>query len=143
MVSAAAEQGGRVDSWRFRKVATEPRSQLHLMCSQVYNALSSADPDDASAQIDLIGVPWLMISEEPSAAPNGGSARDYLPASRGLAPRYGPTRERLSVCLFIGALGVNFRIYRSARMHHVVAACSRPQQVAAGSAAEGARQITA
>jgi len=31
-----------------------------------------ADPDDASAQIDLLGVPWLMISEEPSAAPNGG-----------------------------------------------------------------------
>jgi hypothetical protein len=34
---------------------------------------SSADPDDISAQIDLIGVPWLMIGEEPSAAPNGGS----------------------------------------------------------------------
>ena len=28
--------------------------------------------DDASAQIDLIGVPLLMIGEEPSAAPNGG-----------------------------------------------------------------------
>jgi hypothetical protein len=26
--------------------------------------------DDVSAQIDLIGVPLLMISEEPSAAPN-------------------------------------------------------------------------
>jgi hypothetical protein len=26
--------------------------------------------------------------------------------------RYGPARERLSVCLFIGALGVNFRICR-------------------------------
>jgi hypothetical protein len=33
------------------------------------------DPDDASAQIDLIGVPWMIISREPSAAPNGGSAR--------------------------------------------------------------------
>jgi hypothetical protein len=32
------------------------------------------DPDDASAQIDLIGVPWMIISREPSAAPNGGSA---------------------------------------------------------------------
>jgi hypothetical protein len=32
----------------------------------------SADPDDASAQIDLLGVPWLMIGEEPSAASNGG-----------------------------------------------------------------------
>jgi hypothetical protein len=39
------------------------------------NARYSADPDDASAQIDLIGVPWLMISEEPSATPNGGDAR--------------------------------------------------------------------
>jgi hypothetical protein len=37
------------------------------------NSLTSADPDDVSAQIDLIGVPWLMIGEEPSAAPNGGS----------------------------------------------------------------------
>jgi len=36
---------------------------------------SHADPDDVSAQIDLIGVPSLMIGEEPSAAPNGGSAR--------------------------------------------------------------------
>jgi hypothetical protein len=32
------------------------------------------DPDDASAQIDLIGVPWMIISREPSAAPNGGYA---------------------------------------------------------------------
>jgi hypothetical protein len=29
-----------------------------------------------------------------------------------LAPCYGATRERLSVCLFSGALGVNFRICR-------------------------------
>jgi hypothetical protein len=33
---------------------------------------SSADPDGASAQIDVIGVPWLMVGEEPSAAPNAG-----------------------------------------------------------------------
>jgi hypothetical protein len=31
---------------------------------------SRLDPDDVSAQIDLIGLPWLMIGEEPSAAPN-------------------------------------------------------------------------
>ncbi len=36
-------------------------------------ALLSADPDGVSAQIDLIGVPWLNIGFEPSAAPNGGS----------------------------------------------------------------------
>jgi hypothetical protein len=30
--------------------------------------------------------------------------------------RYGPLRERLSVCLFIGALGVNFRICRESRV---------------------------
>jgi len=29
-----------------------------------------ADPDDASAQIDLIGVPWMIIGQKPSAAPN-------------------------------------------------------------------------
>jgi hypothetical protein len=34
---------------------------------------SPADPDGVSAQIDLIGVPCLMIGEEPSSAPNGGS----------------------------------------------------------------------
>jgi hypothetical protein len=33
-----------------------------------------SDPDDASAQINLIGMPWLKIGEEPSAAPIGGSA---------------------------------------------------------------------
>ena len=36
---------------------------------------SSATPDDVSAQIDLIRVPWLMIGEEPSAAPIGGYVR--------------------------------------------------------------------
>jgi hypothetical protein len=36
------------------------------------NALSSADPDGANAQIDLIGVHWPKISGEPSAEPNGG-----------------------------------------------------------------------
>jgi hypothetical protein len=34
------------------------------------------DPDDISAQIDMIGLPWLVIGEDPSAAPNG-SARGY------------------------------------------------------------------
>jgi hypothetical protein len=38
------------------------------------NTLNSADPDGVSAQIDLIGVPWLNIGFEPSAAPNGGDA---------------------------------------------------------------------
>ena len=41
---------------------------------------TSADPDDVSEQGDLIGVPWLMISEEPSAAPNGGTVRVMLVA---------------------------------------------------------------
>jgi hypothetical protein len=36
---------------------------------------SHADPYDASAQIDLIGVPWLVIGEDLSATPNGGDAR--------------------------------------------------------------------
>lgn len=38
-------------------------------------ARSSAGPDDASAQIDLMSVPWLMIGEEPSAIPIGGYLR--------------------------------------------------------------------
>jgi hypothetical protein len=29
-----------------------------------------ADPDDISAQINLIGVAWRVIDEKPSAAPN-------------------------------------------------------------------------
>jgi hypothetical protein len=33
-------------------------------------SLTSADPDGVSAKIDPIGVPWLMIGEEPSAVPN-------------------------------------------------------------------------
>ena len=46
-----------------------------MLMSGASDVRSSADPDDVSAQIDLIGVPWLMIGEEPSAAPNGGDAR--------------------------------------------------------------------
>jgi hypothetical protein len=34
--------------------------------------LTSADPDDISAQIDLIGVLGPMIGGKPSAAANGG-----------------------------------------------------------------------
>jgi hypothetical protein len=59
---------------------------------------------------------WARPSLQRRAAAdvqNGGSARDYLRASRGLAlPVMGPTREWLSVCLFIGALRVNFRSCR-------------------------------
>jgi hypothetical protein len=36
------------------------------------------DPDDASAQIDLIGVPWMIASQEPSAVPNGGYLKSIL-----------------------------------------------------------------
>jgi hypothetical protein len=46
----------------------------------------SADPHDISAQIDLIGMPWLMIREDPSAAPIGGSARGYHAASLVIRP---------------------------------------------------------
>jgi hypothetical protein len=54
---------------------------------------------------------------EHGAGPNGGSARDYLPGFAWFgAPLSGPTRERLSVCLFIGGLGVNFRICRESRV---------------------------
>jgi hypothetical protein len=37
----------------------------------------SADPHDISAQIDLIGMRWLMIREDPSAAPIGGYSCDH------------------------------------------------------------------
>ena len=30
-----------------------------------------------AAQINLIGVRWLMIGEDPSSTPNGGYARGY------------------------------------------------------------------
>jgi hypothetical protein len=46
----------------------------------IRNLRSSADPDDISAQMDLIGVPKLMIGEEPPAAPN-----ECLFVSRGFA----------------------------------------------------------
>src|SRR5215471_1274579 len=53
-----------------------------------------------------------IAEAHPRRAERRVGARLSAGASRGLAPRYGPTRERLSVCLFIGALGVNFRICR-------------------------------
>jgi hypothetical protein len=56
---------------------------------------------------------YSLTGVEAISALNGGSARDYLPGFAWFgAPLSGPTRERLSVCLFIGGLGVNFRICR-------------------------------
>jgi hypothetical protein len=46
-------------------------------------------------------------------AERGLGARLSTGLSLGLATHYGPTRERLSVCLFIGGLDVNFRICRN------------------------------
>jgi hypothetical protein len=57
------------------------------------NARYSADPDGVSAQIDLIGVPWLNIGFEPSAAPNGGSARGYQDFFGPLATRQSRLRH--------------------------------------------------
>jgi hypothetical protein len=46
-----------------------------------------ADPDHISAQTDLISVPQLIIGEEPSGAPNGGSsARPTQTASQRVTP---------------------------------------------------------
>ena len=58
----------------------EYAKQCMNMC--VVNTRYSADPDDIGAQIDLIGLPWLMIGEDPSSAPNGG----YLRTGCGPAP---------------------------------------------------------
>jgi hypothetical protein len=44
----------------------------------------SADPDDASVQIDLISVLQLMIDEKPSATPN--ASRDRALAVPGVLP---------------------------------------------------------
>ncbi len=52
------------------------------MTMRAFDARYSADPDDINSQINLIGVPWLMTGEEPSAIPNGG----YLLAGLGPAP---------------------------------------------------------
>jgi hypothetical protein len=55
------------------------------------NARYSADPDDANAEIVLIGMPWLMIGEEPSAVPN----ECRTPASKATATfRYEDRRLR-------------------------------------------------
>jgi hypothetical protein len=45
------------------------------MSMRLGNFRYSPDPDDISAQIDLIGVLGPMIGGKPSAAPNGGDAR--------------------------------------------------------------------
>jgi hypothetical protein len=65
----------------------------------LFKSLFSADPDDVSAQIDLIGAPWLVTGEEPSAAPIGGDARcatveagsPGVTASLAAGARYSPT----------------------------------------------------
>jgi hypothetical protein len=66
-----------------------------------------------TAQITQIRATTDYRTTPRATAPNGGSAGDYLPGFAWFgAFVMGPTRERLSVCLFIGALGVNFRICR-------------------------------
>jgi hypothetical protein len=74
------------------------------MSMRMGNARYSADPDDASAQIDLIGVPWLMISEEPSV----GAERRTLVCGRGPAQVTGRDLISDSAC---------DRLADSARMH--------------------------
>jgi hypothetical protein len=55
---------------------------------------------------------FILTGIHPVSAPNGGSARDYL---LGFAwsgtPLWPKLASGLSVCLFIGALGANFRIW--------------------------------
>ena len=48
------------------------RGAVFLVLAPHDHLAYQTDADDVSAQIDLFGVPWLMIGEEPSAAPNGG-----------------------------------------------------------------------
>jgi hypothetical protein len=49
------------------KLASKSAEQRTSMCTA--HVRYSADPDDVSAQIDLVGVPWLVISDELSRAP--------------------------------------------------------------------------
>lgn len=57
-------------AWNYAAAASLPPGAKPQLIS-----LSSADPDDISAQTDLIGVPLPVRGEEPSAGPNGGSVR--------------------------------------------------------------------
>jgi hypothetical protein len=58
------------------RMADEHADEYMTMRSgRVVAVYSHADPDGANAQIDLIGVPWPKVSEEPSAVQNGGSLR--------------------------------------------------------------------
>ena len=45
---------------------------LGMRCNLGEATHAHANPDDITAQIDPMGVPWLMIGEELSAALNGG-----------------------------------------------------------------------
>jgi hypothetical protein len=56
--------------------------------------LAHADPDGVSAQIDVIGMPWLIIGEESPAAPNGGSGVSAL-MRLDYAARQGAIRSKL------------------------------------------------
>jgi hypothetical protein len=67
--------------------------------ARIGNVRSSADPDGVSAQIDLIGVPWLNIGFGPSAAQRGGyraRAADQPghPAEGGVHTARTPSRAR-------------------------------------------------
>lgn len=84
------------------------------------------DPDDAGAQIDLIGVPWMIVSQEPSAVPNGGSARGYYglfvqQATPGMALQV----DGLTVCLCIASATPDVLICRIWRVSESCRAGSR------------------
>jgi hypothetical protein len=82
---------------------------LGVGVAKAWRTLSQASLMDelraTAAQIDLIRVPWLMIGEDPSSAPNGGSARGY---QQSFAVRQswlpGPADSGPTVCLCTGAL---------------------------------------
>lgn len=89
--------GGRVPEYH-REAAGRPRylgseddrRDLAAQVQPVGHTTSSIrlDLDDLSAAIDLIGVPWMMISEEPSAAVRHPGAARWLDLRRDAALRH-------------------------------------------------------
>ena len=56
-------------AWPFGKAMAAMGMRPTRLCWA--SARTSADPDDVSAQTELIGVPWPMVGEEPLTAQNG------------------------------------------------------------------------
>jgi hypothetical protein len=112
----------RLTGQKRRAASAAPQAGQARTTTPARGCLAELHPQPAhaslprAAQNDHYGMVRHDIGGNPTADHNQAGRRAIIYRLRVVwLPRHGPTRERMSVCLFIGALGVNFRICRCGR----------------------------